>query len=110
MPRPEGQLRLGTAPSCWEPLEEQTLDVLLYHPSACRQPAELQDSLSGLLGFINSSPESAAKIGVGQLSADRAATRNQHLQRALLKEPSSLWKHSVGELTVNEGKLMRIAA
>lgn len=80
---------------CWEPWEEQALEILLHQPWACRQPAELPDSLSALLGFINSSLESAAKIGVGQLSADRAATRNQHLQRALLKQPSSLWKRSV---------------
>lgn len=90
-----GAAQTWDTPGCWEPWEEQTLDILLYQPLTCRQPAELQDSLSALLGFINSSLESAAKIGVGQLSADRAATRNQRLQRALSKEPCSLWKRSV---------------
>lgn len=52
------------------------------YPAVPPPSAELQGSLSALLGFINSSLESAAKRGVGQLSADRAATRNQHLQES----------------------------
>lgn len=97
MPWPEEQLRECTQ----QPWEEQTLDICCT--SRSRQPAELQDSLSALLGFINSSLESAAKRGVGQLSADRAATRNQHLQRAPWKEPWCLWKRSVGRI-YSEGR------
>lgn len=73
VPWPEEQLRLGAG----SPGSSR------HSISCCSPPsAELQGSLSALLGFINSSLESAAKRGVGQLSADRAATRNQHLQES----------------------------
>lgn len=74
----------------WESCKEQRLNIPRYYPLGCTQLAKLHDFLSALLDFINSCLESAAKIGVEQLSANVSATRNKHLQRDLLKEPSSL--------------------